>query len=94
MNDEHGRLLGRIETQIENLCERQDRHYEANKEDHQGIRDDLSAHNDRVLTCIATTTADKVSGDEEHSRLWSILYFVIGIAVAAIGALAGMHFSG
>lgn len=101
MVDEHGRLLGRIEAQIDNLCERQDRHYESNRQDHQAIRDDLTAqkaglaaHNDNVIECIATTSAEKISGDEQHSRIWSVIMFAIGVVVTAIGALAGLHFSG
>ena len=94
MSDDHGRLLGNIETQVANLCERQERHYEANRSDHQGIRDDLGQHNDRVVALLATSKAEKKSGDEQHSRIWSIMLLAIGLAVGAFGGLYAIHIAG
>lgn len=101
MTDDHASLLGKIENQIENLIERQERHYEANREDHLAIRADLTAqkaglavHNDKVLTCIATTSAEKASADSARSRIWSVIYFAVALCVAGLGTLFAFHLKG
>jgi hypothetical protein len=97
-DNEHSKLLGKIEQKVDNLTGLHEAFDKRNTDGHEvmfGKLDDqelrLHSHNTVVTGMIATATAERTSSDERHSRLWTVLLFTAAAIGAALGTLAAQH---
>ena len=86
-DSESQRALGNIEGTLQSLTKSHDALITSNDLAHNAIKEDLSAHNDRMLTAIG----DCNTSDESHRRLWQFVVLLATAASGAIGYLVAMH---